>query len=43
MKKAKSENKTILEIVEQDGLMTAAEMKSIFSAQKLTKPGVPKQ
>ena len=41
MKKSLAQGKTVLEIIEKDKILTPEQIKKLFSAEKLTKPGVP--
>lgn len=42
MKEALGSHKTVIEVIREQNLLTTEQIESIFSAEKLTKPGVPK-
>jgi aspartate ammonia-lyase len=42
MKESLAQRKTILQYISENNILSSAQIESIFSAQKLTNPGVPK-
>ncbi len=41
MKKSLKTGKTVLQVIEEDRILTPEQIKKLFSAEKLTRPGVP--